>query len=97
MDLSASEQAEYASDLGDRITAAVIEAPAVCLLDTGVHRSHDLLEASIDDNDLHTIVGGGTGDREGHGTKMASLALLGPLEQILANSERSNLFTDSSQ
>lgn len=82
-DLGSDEQYEYVGDLADRIVAAHDEAPAVCLLDTGVRRTHALLKSSLSAGDVHSVVGDSTGDLDGHGTKMAGLALLGPLDQLL--------------
>ncbi len=85
-DLARNEQDELATDLADRIRPAGPDAPAVCHLDTGVRRSHELLQASLDEKDMHTIVEGSTTDRSGHGTQMAGLALYGPLDGPLLSS-----------
>jgi hypothetical protein len=81
-DLSVEEQAELATDLADRVTAAGDGAPAVCHLDSGVRRSHVLLKDSLAPADVHSIVGD-SGDTRKHGTAMAGLALLGPLDELL--------------
>ena len=81
-DMSSTEQLEYTTDLAERIVTADGSAPAVCLLDTGVRRSHVLLTGSLAETDMHTVVGS-RGDRDGHGTKMAGLALLGSLRALL--------------
>lgn len=57
----------------------------MCLLDTGVRRSHLLLNSSLTETDLHTLVGAPAGDLHGHGTQMAGLALLGPLDDLLVS------------
>jgi hypothetical protein len=82
-DLSAAEQDEYVDDLASRIVPAPSDAPAVCHLDTGVARTHRLLEASLDPGDLHDVIGQSGFDVDGHGTKMAGLALFGPLDGVL--------------
>lgn len=82
-DLDLGEQMEWTEDLGGRVVPAVDAAPAVCLLDTGVRRTHVLLDASLAESDMHSIVGPPTGDLAGHGTLMAGLALLGPLDDAL--------------
>lgn len=79
-DLGRDEQEELAADLAGRVRPADADSPAVCHLDTGVRRSHELLRASLDENDVHTIVGGSLADRSGHGTQMAGLSLYGPLD-----------------
>ena len=84
-DLSALEQAEYVDDLVERVASAGEAAPAVCLMDTGVRRSHVLLNESLRAEDMYTVFGDDmTGDSNGHGTKMAGLALFGPLREVLA-------------
>ena len=85
-DLDNDEQDEYAYDLADRIVSASDDAPAVCLLDTGVRRTHSLLAQSLSVDDMHTIVGEPRGDLHGHGTKMAGLALIGPIDSALVGS-----------
>ncbi len=87
LDLPFDEQVEYATDLAERLITSHVNTPAVCLLDTGVRRTHLMLAASLDEADMHTVVHGGTGDRSGHGTRMAGLALLGPLGPLLSGSE----------
>lgn len=86
-DLDRHEQGEYVLDLADRLDAAADDAPAVCHLDTGVARTHLLLEGSLSSADLHTVVGTSGFDRVGHGTKMAGIALLGDLDVHLTGSQ----------
>lgn len=76
-DLAVEEQAEFVEDLAERIEPANELQPAVCHLDTGVARTHRLLEGSLAPQDLHTVIGSSGFDTEGHGTKMAGVALLG--------------------
>lgn len=90
-DLDLGEQMEYTEDLADRIYPADQASPAVCLLDTGIRRTHVLLESSLSASDMHSVVGPPAGDVEGHGTKMAGLALFGPLDQLLTNGDIVNL------
>ena len=85
------EQAEWTKDLAGRITAALPDAPTVCLLDTGVNAGHPLLEGSLAPEDRHACDptwgvddDGGGPDMEGHGTEMAGLALYGDLVEHLA-------------
>lgn len=83
-DLSFDEQAEYVEDLASRIAPADSDSPAVCHLDSGVARTHLLLQDSLAPTDLHTIIGATGFDRHGHGTRMAGLALFGPaLDSLL--------------
>lgn len=85
-DLTLDQQDEYVEDLAERLSPADDHAPAVCHLDSGVARTHLLLGGSLAPADLHTVVGTGGFDRDGHGTKMAGVALLGDLDQHLAGS-----------
>lgn len=85
-DLTLDEQQEYLADLRERIEPAQETAPAVCHLDTGVARTHVLLDESLAEQDLHTVLGVSGFDREGHGTKMAGIALFGDLEGHLTGS-----------
>ena len=82
-DLDLGEQMEWTEDLAGRVTPADGAAPAVCLLDTGVRRTHVLLDASLSESDMHSVVGPPVGDLAGHGTLMAGLALFGPLDDAL--------------
>ena len=84
--LSAREQAAWGEDITERVVPPPANAPAVCILDTGVTRAHPLLQAAIDETAATAVDpawgghdnGGGPGDR-GHGTEMAGLALYGDL------------------
>jgi len=85
------DQAEWTKDLAERTRAAQPDAPAVCLLDTGVNAGHPLLEGSLAPEDRHACDptwgvddDGGGPDMEGHGTEMAGLALYGDLVELIA-------------
>ena len=84
-DLEQDERYEYVDDLSDRVIYAGAEAPAVCLVDTGVRRTHLLLRPALGPSSLLAVVAGPPSDQDGHGTKMAGLALLGPLDGLLAS------------
>lgn len=74
------EQAAWVKQLAERTIAAPDEAPAACILDTGVYRTHPLLEQSLDPSDCFTCdPNWGEHDHKGHGTEMAGLALFGDL------------------
>lgn len=84
---SMSARKEWAEDLVRRTIHASPNAPAVCLLDTGVHAGHPLLEGSIAFEDCHTCdPNWGIHDHHGHGTQMAGLALYGDLTELFATS-----------
>ena len=91
-DASPEEQAEWLDDLKRRVTRAAEDAPAVCILDTGVTRAHPLLEDLIAPADAMSVDptwgghddGGGPGSM-GHGTEMAGLAAYGDLAPLLVS------------
>ena len=93
-DAPAEEQAGWLDDLKRRTRAASPDAPAVCVLDTGVTRGHPLLQELIAPTDATAVDpawgshddGGGPGNM-GHGTEMAGLAAYGDLTGALASTE----------
>ncbi|WIM70224.1 S8 family peptidase [Corynebacterium suedekumii] len=82
---SPSDQQEYAKELGTRTVPASEDAPAVCILDRGVQRTHPLLSHSINPHDLFAPESIGHHDPviHDHGTEMAGLALYNDLESAL--------------
>lgn len=90
---SPQDQAAWADDLKKRIQLPGKDAPAVCVLDTGVNRGHPLLQGLIDTADATAVDstwgpgddGGGRGNM-GHGTEMAGLAVYGDLADVLPES-----------
>src|SRR5690606_8556604 len=88
------EQGEWAKELVARIKPPPADAPAACLLDTGITRAHPLLEGTVAPEDCTAVErswgphddGGGPG-LMGHGTQMAGLALFGDLTPVLAGTE----------
>lgn len=88
VDMGPEDQGDWAKELRDRVTPASADAPAVCVLDTGVTRKHPLLEASIGAADCHSCdPAWGTHDHDKHGTEMAGLALYGDLTPVLAGTQ----------
>ncbi len=84
-ELPPTEQAEWTADLLQRMSAPRADAPSVCVLDTGVHRGHPLLQGATAATDVQSCdVAWGVDDHHGHGTEMAGLALLGDLGPHLA-------------
>jgi len=82
----AAEQAEWVDQLTERVRAAGEGAPAVCVVDTGVHQPHPLLSSSLEKDDQHTCdPTWGLEDRAGHGTEMAGLALFGDLGHAMTS------------
>jgi len=89
-DLSIIEQGEYVDEARTRIHQAPPDAPAVCLLDTGVNRGHKLLETLLAPGDAQSVFPDGDASdayvvqcAHGHGTPMAGLAAYGDLRQLL--------------
>ena len=79
----------FIEDLAERIVWPGGDAPAVCLLDTGVNRAHPLIEPALSVDDLMSVDPAWGGDDHeggpGHGTGMAGLALHGDLVAPLAD------------
>ncbi|MFE5700352.1 S8 family serine peptidase [Rhodococcus koreensis] len=85
-EMSASEQADWVNELLGRVRVAGEDAPAVCVVDTGVQDGHPLLQHSLHTSD-HFVVDP-TWKKEpvhGHGTEMAGLALYGDLHAAVLN------------
>jgi hypothetical protein len=85
------DQAEWAKDLERRIIPPPADAPAVCLLDTGVNAAHPLLAPATSPSDLHAYdPAWGVHDDDhvnhGHGTQMAGIAVYGDLLEALTSS-----------
>jgi len=82
--LSTQEKAEWIRDLQQRTAPPTPDAPAVCILDTGVNAGHALLAIALQPSDQHTYdPAWGPDDHDGHGTEMAGLALYGDLTEAL--------------
>lgn len=93
--LPPEEQPEWTDELIERMTVpdAGEVVPHVCLLDTGINEAHPLLASAITSQDIHTVEPGwGTNDKEGHGTELAGLALLGNLTTALDSGEPMEVF-----
>ncbi len=86
--MTATEQAEWVNDLRKRLEAADLQAPTVCILDTGVQEGHPLLSDSLSSNDVH--VADQNWQKQpvaGHGTEMAGLALYGDVHAAVVSSQ----------
>jgi hypothetical protein len=93
-DLKIIEQEDYVTEALQRINFPADNAPAVCLLDTGVNRGHRLLEPLLAAPDADTVFGDSDGSdgyiaqsAHGHGTPMAGLAAYGDLRQLTESSQ----------
>ena len=94
LSLSARDQRAFVNDLAGRIVLPEVNAPAVCLLDFGIHIEHPLLRPLISDEDAQTYdpAWSVVDHTESHGTEMAGLAIFGgKLPELLANNQRLNL------
>ncbi len=91
VDETVDSQAQWGRDLEGRIQAPDDDAPAVCLLDTGVTRAHPLIAPILQVDDRYAVVpawgvedDGGPLEAHGHGTAMAGIAAFGDLAKLLA-------------
>lgn len=72
------DQGAFSEDGAARITPPSEDAPAVCLMDTGVNAGHPLLSPVLSEDDLHVIhPEWNAADQNGHGTQMAGIATFG--------------------
>ncbi|MFJ7244282.1 S8 family peptidase [Kitasatospora sp. NPDC098652] len=76
-------QRDLTLDLATRLKHAAADAPVVCILDTGIHQEHPLLKQALAGRAQSVFPHEGPDDNNGHGTKMAGLALLGDLADAL--------------
>ncbi len=81
---SPAEQSQWVSELLARTSWPQHDAPAVCVLDTGMTSGHPLFEGAVSSHDCTTVdQGWGAHDDCGHGTEMGGLALYGDLTPVL--------------
>ncbi|OYW71386.1 MAG: hypothetical protein B7Z37_27950 [Verrucomicrobia bacterium 12-59-8] len=85
--LSGDEQHEWITLAIERMIPPAEDAPAVCILDSGINRGHPLLAPVLAEGDNHTIFpDGDSSDSEhgsGHGTLMAGLAAYSDLRSLM--------------
>jgi len=89
VDLAPWDQREFVDDLVGRLRPADADAPAVCLLDTGVNRAHPLLGPSLAPDDWQAVDpewGAADHHERQHGTGMAGVALYRCLTNAFASS-----------
>ena len=83
-ELPLETQRQWVRETVERVVPAPGQAPAVCLLDTGIYQ-HSLFGGSLHEQDIHHVVGPDGYDRDGHGTAMAGLALFGDVTDVLTS------------
>lgn len=89
-DLTGLEEEEWIDEALARIQWPSDDAPAVCLLDTGVNRNHPLIEPALLSGDMSTVFGDGDTSDDNqlkHGTPMAGLAAFGDLRTLMISTE----------
>ncbi len=87
-DMEPVEQSGYVAATAQQLLPPPADAPAVCLLDTGLNHGHPLLAPVVAADGVHTYLQGwGTDDRhkngQGHGTQMGGLAAFGDLLPLI--------------
>jgi hypothetical protein len=82
-DLPGFEQREWIDEALERLRPPSGDAPAVCVIDTGVNSSHPLLQPVLSEEDVWTILPGTGADQNGHGTGMAGLAAYDDLRMLM--------------
>lgn len=83
---------DWVNDLAERIEWPPLDAPAICILDTGVNRGHPLLEPILAPEHMGALsTVWGVDDHDGHGTGMAGLAGHGDLTAQLADTHHRSL------
>ena len=83
-DLSGVEQEEWIDEALERIHWPSDDAPAVCLIDSGVNRGHPLIEPLLHERDSETVFSDGDrSDDMQHGTPMAGLAAFGDIRRLM--------------
>jgi hypothetical protein len=90
VELPPREQREFVDDMVQRLIPPPVDAPAVCLLDTGVNRLHPLLAPALAEQDAQAINpdwGAADHHREQHGTGMAGVALYGHLADVMSGTD----------
>jgi hypothetical protein len=83
-ELAPRDQRDLVNDLVGRLVPPGNDAPAVCILDSGVNREHPLLAPALSAADTQTIKPewGTADDHWQHGTEMAGIALYGSLTEV---------------
>jgi hypothetical protein len=90
MGLGGAEQRAWTGELLGRVTPPESEV-AICILDSGVRRTHPLIQPALAVEDWHTVQPAWGADDtpawNGHGTRMAGVGLYGDLVPVLATGD----------
>lgn len=90
MGLGGAEQRDWSDELLGRVRPPQFDI-AVCILDSGVRRTHPLIEPALAVEDWHTVKPAwGSDDTpawSGHGTRMAGVGLYGDLVPLLVGGD----------
>ncbi len=85
LSLSGSVQRSLAAGLLRHISAPAVDAPRICVLDTGVMAQHPLLAPALDADDCLTLNDAwGTSGWDSHGTRVAGVALYRDLQTLIS-------------
>ncbi|MBI5376512.1 MAG: S8 family peptidase [Candidatus Schekmanbacteria bacterium] len=88
MNISSYDQAKWVEEVLSRIKLPPNNAPAVCILDTGINNGHPLIKPALNLVDMHSYHSNwNVADHHGHGTEMAGLAIYGDLLSVLLSNE----------
>lgn len=88
--MAPKQQLDWVEETLARLTVAEANdtVPRICLLDSGVNRSHPLLAPFLESTDLHTVKPDwGLDDTANHGSGLAGLAVFGDLTDAVSSSD----------
>lgn len=95
LEMNIVDQRNWVDAVSGLLDAPSVTAPRICILDTGIHKPHLLIDRFIQNDSLHACnPQWGTNDHDGHGTEMAGLALFGNLEDALQSQQRIQIPAD---
>jgi hypothetical protein len=88
LELTARDQRDFVIEAAERLVPPNDDAPAVCLLDTGVNRSHPLIEPALAAQDWQAVDPAWLAsdhDRDQHGTGMTGISLYRSLTEVFTS------------
>jgi hypothetical protein len=89
---SNAEQAEWATDLSQRIMTPIRQDISVCILDSSITHTHPLISPALDAGDVHKYEPTwDASDTRGHGTNMAGIAIYGDLAAAILSTKQVEL------